>query len=72
MPAYPESRSIGSAPSSDAASSSRVQEGRYVPVPRERSRTFRSSVPGFWLDVEWLTTPELPNDYDYLQLLLNS
>ncbi|MEW6282747.1 MAG: Uma2 family endonuclease [Candidatus Eremiobacterota bacterium] len=51
----------------------RLQSGRYVLVPLEGNRIFRStSVPGFWIDVEWLIGPELPSDYECLQLLLSS
>ncbi|MEW6278365.1 MAG: Uma2 family endonuclease [Candidatus Eremiobacterota bacterium] len=51
----------------------RLQSGRYGLVPLEENRIFRStSVPGFWLDVDWLIGPDLPNDYECLQLLLNS
>lgn len=51
----------------------RLHQGRYRLVPLEQNRLFRSAcVPGFWLDVEWLTAAELPNAFECLQQLLKS
>jgi Uma2 family endonuclease len=49
----------------------RLQDGTYVPVPLERSRIFRSeTLPGFWLDVEWLFADPLPSKLECLQRVL--
>lgn len=49
----------------------RLHRGRYRLVPLERNRIFRSKVlSGFWLDVEWLLSDPLPNDYECLQAIL--
>lgn len=50
-----------------------LADGRYEPIPLEDNRIFRSrTLPGFWLDVEWLLADPLPNDYDCLQAVLGS
>jgi Uma2 family endonuclease len=49
----------------------RLQDGRYQLVPLEDNRIFRSSVlPGFWLNVDWLLSYPLPDDYECLQEIL--
>lgn len=48
-----------------------LRNGTFESVPLDRNRYFHSEVvPGFWLDVEWLLSMPLPNDYDCLQALL--
>jgi Uma2 family endonuclease len=48
-------------------------DGTYRAVRLESKRIFRSRViPGFWLDVEWLTAARVPEAYDCLQALLKS
>jgi Uma2 family endonuclease len=49
----------------------RLYRGRYRLVSLEHNRIFRSkALKGFWLDVEWLLSRRLPNDYDCLQTIL--
>jgi Uma2 family endonuclease len=49
----------------------RIQEGRYLLVPLERNRIFRSEVlPGFWLDVDWLFGERRPTKLECLQQIL--
>jgi Uma2 family endonuclease len=49
----------------------RLQDGRYVLVPLEENRIFRSAViPGLWLNVEWLLTKPVPRAYLCLQEIL--
>jgi Uma2 family endonuclease len=51
----------------------RLHAGRYDLVPLENNRLFRSAIlEGFWLDVEWLLTESLPNEYEILQEILRS
>jgi Uma2 family endonuclease len=51
----------------------RLENGVYQPVALENGNIFRSTVlPGFWLDVNWLLTDPLPNEYDCLQSILGS
>lgn len=46
-------------------------DGRYEPIPLDANRIFRSTaLPGFWLDIEWLLAPDLPNVYDCLQRII--
>jgi Uma2 family endonuclease len=48
-------------------------DGRYHAVRLEKGRIFRSRmIPGFWLDVEWLTDDHAPDAYECLQALLGS
>lgn len=48
----------------------RLIGGRYVLVPLEGGRIFRSqAMPGFWLDVEWLF-PRAANDWNCTQEIL--
>lgn len=48
-------------------------DGQYHAVRLEKGRIFRSRViPGFWLDVKWLTGERVPEAYDCLQALLGS
>jgi Uma2 family endonuclease len=48
-------------------------DGQYHTVRLEKGRIFRSRViPGFWLDVAWLTANTLPKGYDCLQQILKS
>jgi len=50
-----------------------VPGGRYELVPLEHNRIFRSAVlEGFWIDVEWLLTDPLPNEWEKLQEILAS
>lgn len=47
-------------------------DGEYHAVRLENKRIFRSRViPGFWLDVEWLSAETLPDTYECLQALLS-
>ncbi len=49
----------------------RLKRRRFHLVPLERNRIFRSqSLKGFWLDVEWVLSYPLPNDYECLQQIL--
>jgi Uma2 family endonuclease len=49
----------------------RLTDGRYDVVSCEDERIFRSAaIPGFWVDVDWLLGPTLPNAYHCLQQLL--
>jgi Uma2 family endonuclease len=48
-------------------------DGQYHAVRLEKGRIFRSRmIPGFWLDVEWLTGDRAPDAYECLQALLGS
>lgn len=50
-----------------------LEGGRYEPVPLESNRIFKSrTLPGFWLDVEWLLAEPLANDHECLQAILGS
>jgi Uma2 family endonuclease len=47
-------------------------EGKYNVVPLEDDQIFRSTaIPDFWLDVNWLLGPPLPNEYECLQVVLS-
>ncbi len=49
----------------------RLQAGFYNIVPLTENRIFRSNtIDGFWLNVEWLLTFPLPNEYECLQQIL--
>lgn len=48
-----------------------LRNGKFELVPLDRNRYFHSEVvPGFWVDVDWLLSMPLPNDYDCLQAIL--
>ena len=48
-----------------------LRDGRYELAPLENGRIFRSeTLPGFWLDVEWLFTDPLPDPAACLQQIL--
>ena len=50
-----------------------LKRGRYQLAPLENNRIFRSTVlRGFWIDVDWLLSDPLPNDYECLQTILKS
>lgn len=50
-----------------------LQDGRYVLLPLEANRIFRSSViPGFWLNVDWLHARPVPAAYRCLEEILRS
>jgi Uma2 family endonuclease len=49
----------------------RLKRRRYQLVPLENKRIFRSQIlKGFWLDVRWVLSYPLPNDYECLQQIL--
>jgi Uma2 family endonuclease len=49
----------------------RLGEARYVLVPLEHNRIFRSeAMEGFWLDVEWLFVEPLPAAYEKFQEII--
>ena len=51
----------------------RLENGRYVLVPLDANRIFKTSViTGFWLDVNWLLVQPVPNAYRCLQEILAS
>lgn len=55
----------------DRAEFHRLSRRRYQLVRLENNRVFRSHVlKGFWLDVEWLLSYPLPNEYECLQKVL--
>jgi Uma2 family endonuclease len=50
-----------------------LADGRYEPMPLESNRIFKSrALPGFWLDIEWLLSEPLANDYECLQAILEA
>jgi len=50
----------------------RLSRGRFVEVPLEGGRIFRSEVlPGFWLDAQWLLAEPLPDEFECLKQVLS-
>jgi Uma2 family endonuclease len=50
-----------------------LQDGRYVLLPLEANRIYRSTViPGFWLNVDWLHARPVPAAYGCLEEILRN
>jgi Uma2 family endonuclease len=48
-----------------------IVDGRYEAIAPDSQRRIHSRIlPGFWVDIAWLTADELPNEFDVVQELL--